>query len=102
MLFTLTDGAYNINPYGNPMIRADGAAAFDGWPASPPIETLRAAWLNAPDPATERRVCRELQTQLWQDVPYVPMGEYFQPTAFRSDLADLPQRFAQFYGVRRT
>ncbi len=100
--FTLTDGAYNINPYGNTMIRADGAAAFDGWPTSPCIESLRTAWLDAADLAAERRVCRELQMQLWQDVPYAPMGEYFQPTAFRRDLADLPQRFPQFYGVRRT
>ena len=37
----------NTNPYGNPMIRADGLAAFDGWPTSPRIEALRAAWLDA-------------------------------------------------------
>jgi peptide/nickel transport system substrate-binding protein len=33
----------NTNPYGNPMIRADGLAAFNGWPTSPRIEALRAA-----------------------------------------------------------
>jgi hypothetical protein len=29
------------------------------------------------------------------------MGEYFQPTAHRHDIVDLPARFAQFYTVRR-
>ena len=29
----------------------------------------------------QRRICTELQLQLWQDVPYIPMGEYWQATA---------------------
>jgi peptide/nickel transport system substrate-binding protein len=92
----------NTNPYGNPMIRADGLAAFDGWPTSPRIEALRAAWLDAANLDDQRRVCVELQMQLWQDVPYIPMGEYWQSTAYRKDLLDvLPGCFAVFYGVRR-
>jgi peptide/nickel transport system substrate-binding protein len=92
----------NTNPYGNPMIRADGLAAFDGWPTSPSIEALRAAWLNAGNIDEQRRICTELQMQLWQDVPYIPMGEYWQSTAYRKDLLDvLPGCFAVFYGVRR-
>ena len=50
----------------------------------------------------QRRICAELQMQLWQDVPYIPMGEYWQSTAYRKDLIDvLPGCFAVFYGVRR-
>jgi peptide/nickel transport system substrate-binding protein len=92
----------NTNPYGNPMIRADGLAAFDGWPTSPRIEALRAAWLDAANIDDQRRICTELQMQLWQDVPYIPMGEYWQSTAYRKDLLGvLPGCFALFYGVRR-
>jgi len=92
----------NTNPYGNPMIRADGLAAFDGWPTSPRIEALRAAWLDAGNLDEQRRICTELQMQLWKDVPYIPMGEYWQSTAYRKDLLDvLPGCFAVFYGVRR-
>jgi peptide/nickel transport system substrate-binding protein len=92
----------NTNPYGNTWIRADGLAAFDGWPTSPRIESLRAAWLDAGSPDEQRRICAELQMQLWQDVPYIPMGEYWQSTAYRKDLLDvLPGCFAVFYGVRR-
>ena len=40
--------------------------------------------------------------QLWQDVPYIPMGEYWQSTAYRRDLLDvLPGCFAVFWGIRR-
>jgi peptide/nickel transport system substrate-binding protein len=43
-----------------------------------------------------------LQKQLWEDVPFIPMGEYWQATAHRKDLTDvLSGCFATFYGVRR-
>ena len=48
-----------------------------------PVRALRAAWLDA-----GRRICRELQMQLWQDVPYIRMGEYWQ-AAYRKDLLDV-------------
>jgi len=92
----------NINPYGNRLIRADGLAAYEGWPTSPRIEALRAAWLDAGDLDEQRRICTELQLQLWQDVPYIPMGEYWQSTAYRKDLLDvLPGCFPVFWGIRR-
>jgi len=92
----------SINPYGNRVIRADGLAAWEGWPTSPRIEALRAAWLDAASLDEQRRICTELQMQLWQDVPYIPMGEYWQSTPYRKDLVDvLPGCFAVFWGVRR-
>ena len=72
----------NTNPYGNYAIRADGLVAGN-------IDE-------------QRRICAELQLQLWQDLPYIPMGEYWQSTAYRKDLLDVqPGCFAVFYGVRR-
>jgi peptide/nickel transport system substrate-binding protein len=92
----------NTNPYGNPMIRADGLAAFQGWPTSSRIEALRAVWLDAGSLDEQRRICTELQMQLWQDVPYIPMGEYWQSTVYRKDLLDVQTGcFAVFWGVHR-
>jgi peptide/nickel transport system substrate-binding protein len=100
--FLIDRSAPNTNPYGNYWIRADGLAAFDGWPTSPRIEALRAAWIDAGNIDEQRRICVELQMQLWQDVPYIPMGEYWQSTAYRKDLVGvLPGCFAVFWGVRR-
>ena len=101
--FSLLDRSVpNTNPYGNQWIRADGLAGFAGWPTSPRIEALRAAWLDAGNIDEQRRICTELQMQLWQDVPYIPMGEYWQSTAYRKDLLDvLPGCFAVFWGIRR-
>ncbi len=50
----------------------------------------------------QKRICVDLQKQLWEDVPFIPLGEYWQATAYRKDLTDvLPGSFAVFYGVRR-
>ena len=63
---------------------------------------MRAAWLDTADFAEQKRICAELQNQLLADVPFIPLGEYWQASAYRKDLADiLPGCFATFYGVRR-
>ena len=93
----------NVHPYGNLAIRADGKEPVNGWANSPRIEELRAAWLAVADLEQQKRICVDLQKQLWADVPFIPMGEYWQATAHRKDLTEvLPGCFATFYGVRRT
>jgi peptide/nickel transport system substrate-binding protein len=104
VFFTLIDRSIpNSHPFGNPNLRADGKAGYDGWPASPRIEELRRAWLDARDLKEQQRIAAELQMQLWQDVPFIPIGEYWQATAYRKDLTGIiPGCFATFYGVKRT
>ena len=34
------------------------------------------------------------------DVPYIPMGQYSQKTAYRRTITDMPIGFPLFYGVR--
>lgn len=94
------DNSSSFTPASNPGLRCDGAAAWDGWPTSARIEELRRSWLDAADLDAERRICREMQMQFWQDVPYIPLGEYTQWTCFRSTLAGVPKGFPLFYGVR--
>ena len=103
MFCTLIDRSLpNIHPFGNLAIRADGKEPINGWANSPRIEELRAAWLDTADVEQQKRICVDLQKQLWEDVPFIPLGEYWQATAYRKDLTDvLPGCFAVFYGVRR-
>jgi peptide/nickel transport system substrate-binding protein len=103
VFFTLIDRSIpNIHPFGNPALRADGKAAYDGWPDSPRIEELRRAWLGAGDLAEQRRIAAELQMQVWRDLPFIPMGEYWQTTAYRKGLTGIiPGCFTVFYNVKR-
>jgi peptide/nickel transport system substrate-binding protein len=103
MFCTLIDRSLpNVHPFGNLAIRADGNEPINGWADSTRIEELRAAWLDTADLEQQKRICVDLQKQLWEDVPFIPLGEYWQATAYRKDLTDvLPGCFAVFYGVRR-
>jgi hypothetical protein len=50
--------------------------------------------------ADERRIAAELQMQVWQDVPFIPMGEYWQTTAYRKSLTGIiPGCFTVFYKI---
>jgi peptide/nickel transport system substrate-binding protein len=103
MFCTLIDRSLpNVHPYGTSAIRANGKEALNGWANSPQIEELRAAWLGAEDFEEQKRICAELQQQMWLDVPFIPLGEYWQASAYRNTLTDVtPGCFATFYGVRR-
>ena len=49
----------------------------------------------------QRRIRIDLQKQLCEDAPFIPMGAYWQATAYRKDLTDvLTECFATFYRVR--
>jgi peptide/nickel transport system substrate-binding protein len=91
-----------INPAGHPFLRGNGRAAGPGWPSSPTIEALRDEWFTAPDLAAQQSVARRLQLQAFVDVPYIPLGQYFAPTAYQSNLTGVLKGSPVFWNVRRT
>jgi peptide/nickel transport system substrate-binding protein len=42
-----------------------------------------------------------MQEEFWLNPSYVPLGLWYQPTAFRANLQDVPDGWPQFYSVRR-
>ncbi len=94
-------GLSQFNPVANTLIRT-GKQAYFGWPQSDRLETLRDAWLAAPDLAGEQQVAREIQRQAFIDLPMIPLGMYFQPTAYRTSLTGVLPGFATFWNVRKT
>jgi peptide/nickel transport system substrate-binding protein len=99
---TSWSGLDQINPAGHIFLRANGKSAAPGWPTSAKIEELRDAWFKAPDLAAQQALARELQLQAFQDVPYVPLGQYFQPTAYQSNLTGVLPGNPVFWNIRRT
>ena len=99
VFFAFLDGISTFNPANHFALPSNGAKAWFGWPDSPRIEALRAAWLDETDLEKQREICRALQMRLWRDVPYVPMGAHYAPTAVRAGLVDVPKGLPQFYGV---
>jgi peptide/nickel transport system substrate-binding protein len=75
-----------LNPLAIPAGRGNGGKAWFGWPDDPKLETLHDAWMDSSDPAEQKRLSVELQTEILTFAPYVPLGQYFPPTAWRSNI----------------
>jgi peptide/nickel transport system substrate-binding protein len=100
---TFTAGFDLINPGSNQSLNATGRAGFVGWPTSPRLTSLRKAWFDAPDLAAQQAICRDIQLQFFQDVPYVPLGQFFQAIAHRNSVRGIPKgAFTLFYNVEKT
>jgi peptide/nickel transport system substrate-binding protein len=100
MHFIVSDGAFNANLATHGEIRGDGKSGWPGWPTSPRFEALRQDWLAAGELDEQRRIAVEAQVLLWQEVPYIPMGQWLRLTAHRRNLVEVPRGFAAFYGAR--
>ncbi len=94
-------GTDHLNPSGHLSLRANGPQAWFGWPTDPQIEALRDQWFDAPDVSAQAAICANIQQQALQTLPYIPLGQYLQPTAYRDSLKDVLNGFAIFWNVKR-
>ena len=101
LFFTFSAGVDNATPAGNQLLRTNGPNAWFGWPTDPAIEALRDEWFAAPDLPAQRRLAEQLQTRAFEVVPYIPLGQYFQPTAYRTSLQGVLSGFSMFWNVRK-
>jgi len=96
----------NLTSFNNVFVPAQiairsGPAAWFGWPNAPKLEELREAWLDATTEEEQKRIVRDMQLQAFQDVPYVPLGLIYNPTAYSRNLADVQMGWPVFHAVRR-
>jgi peptide/nickel transport system substrate-binding protein len=103
-IFCTTWGGLQVsNPGSSYPLRANGKTGWFGWPTDPKIEELRQAWFDAADVPAQQEICRQIQQEAFESIPFMPVGQWYYPWAVRSDLADFVQCAAiLFWGVRRT
>ena len=101
VFFTFGAGADSATPAAHTTLRSNGANAWFGWPEDPQIETLRDAWFLAPNLAAQQTIAKDLQKQAFQSVPVIPLGQYFQATAYRTTLKGVLNGFATFWNVTK-
>lgn len=96
-----TTGLTNsTDPGGHLGLRANGTKAWFGWPDSPRLEALRQDWFAAPGTAARADLCRQMQEQALEDVPYIPLGEYRALNGYRRGLTGFGPGSPLFYNVR--
>ena len=74
------------DPLSAPALRGNGTAWY-GWPTDPEIERLRDGWIDATDEGERKRLAAAIQAEAMEDAMYVPLGQYFQSGAWRSNVS---------------
>jgi peptide/nickel transport system substrate-binding protein len=71
-----------MTPALNLGIVGRGEQGWFGWYTSEQMEKLRADWVRATDSAARKRIAEDIQRLAFDDVPFVPWGQYVQPNVF--------------------
>ncbi len=101
VIATLFGGADFATPASNLMLRGNGDNAWFGWPTSPKLEELRNAWFEAEDMDKQKEYARQMQLQAFEEVPYIPIGQFFQRSAYRKELQGVRRGMVSPLNVQR-
>jgi peptide/nickel transport system substrate-binding protein len=66
--------------------QANGEKGWFGWPTDELQEKLRDKWASAASLEEQKAVAREIQTNAWNFVPHVWLGQWVSPVAYRKNL----------------
>jgi peptide/nickel transport system substrate-binding protein len=91
MLFTWWIASDVINPAVHAGISGAGASAWFGWPENGRMEELKTQWVRATDRARQKQLAEEIQQLAYDEVMYVPFGQWVLPTAHRKTVQGVLQ-----------
>jgi peptide/nickel transport system substrate-binding protein len=87
MFFTNWAGADVINPIVNFAIGGRGKnGGWFGWADDPKMEQLKDAFARASTAEEQKKIAADIQKEAFDQVIYIPLGEYTQPSAWRKSL----------------
>jgi peptide/nickel transport system substrate-binding protein len=88
MFFTFAVGADLMNPIANVLVGGRGKnGGWFGWAENAKIEQLRDAYARSSSPVEQKKIAEEIQKEAYEQVIYVPLGQYFAPSAWRKSLS---------------
>ncbi len=101
--FCTSWGGINLsNPGSNFPLRGNGKSGWFGWPTSPKLEALRDQWFTAPDEASQKKICDQMQAVAFQEVPFIPIGSYKLPSAMSRKISGVVHAGNTcFWGVKK-
>jgi peptide/nickel transport system substrate-binding protein len=87
MFFTNWNGADLSNPIVNFAIGGKGkSGGWFGWAEDAKIESLKNDFARATALEDQKKIATEIQKEAYDQVIYIPLGQYTQPTAWRKSL----------------
>ena len=101
VFITTFTGIDMSTPASHLALRGNGPDSWFGWPVAPELERLRDQWLSAQSLAEQKAIAAKIQEQAFIDVPFLPLGQFFQPTVQRKELQGTLKGMTLFWNVRR-
>ncbi|MBR0753945.1 ABC transporter substrate-binding protein [Bradyrhizobium jicamae] len=88
MFFTYQGAADAMNPLVNGAIVGKGKdGGWFGWSEDPKLEALRDAYARATSPEEQKKIALDVQKEAYDQVIYVPLGQFQAPSAWRKSLS---------------
>jgi len=88
MFFTNFVIADVVDPVVNILVNGKGRnGGWFGWPESPRLEALKDQFVRASTSAEQRKIAADIQTVVYDQVIYVPLGQWRGVTAWRKSLS---------------
>jgi peptide/nickel transport system substrate-binding protein len=87
MFFTNWVGADVVNPIANFSIGGRGTkGGWFGWAENAKIEELKDKFARSSSPEDQKKIAAEIQKEAYDQVIYIPLGQYLAPSAWRTSL----------------
>ena len=86
MFFTFSTAPDVMNPITSSMLGAKGKVSWFGWPEDARLEVLRDKFARAASVAEQKMIAEEIQKEAYDQVIYIPLGQFLTPSAWRKSL----------------
>jgi peptide/nickel transport system substrate-binding protein len=87
MFFTNWAGADVVNPIANFSIGGRGTkGGWFGWSENTKIEELKDKFARSSSADEQKKIAAEIQKEAYDQVTYIPLGQYLAPSAWRKSL----------------
>jgi peptide/nickel transport system substrate-binding protein len=95
-------GVSIINPAVNATLRGQGDRGWFGWYDNPRVEAAASQWLLAETEVEQKRLADVIQRESFEQVPILPLGQFFISTAYRTGLSGFVQGSGAYpWNIRR-
>jgi peptide/nickel transport system substrate-binding protein len=88
MFFTNLTGADVLNPVANVQISGRGKnGGWFGWAEDAKIEQMKDAFARSSSPEEQKKIAADIQKEVYDQVIYIPLGQYRVANAWRKSLS---------------
>jgi peptide/nickel transport system substrate-binding protein len=90
LFITTATAGFQGDPISNAALNTvcDGKNWF-GWPCDPELDKIRAEFLTATSKEQRLKTSGRLNRRFYETVPYINLGQFTQPAAFRSNVSGI-------------